>query len=950
MKIACINVDGRDGGLGTFMKQEILKNFILENDIDVIGVLEAEIANTNRVPKILDCFFNHYAPNPKRMVVYYHKKLSLTPKTVDCGMPNIQLIGDNISITFLYSEFTTYFEDGSQVGNNPMQRLKILQNAMRKLENEKPSQCYLGDFNYNLNKYTKGLPKMYYDFMCSLNLEQVINEPTHPKTGLMLEATMIDHIWVRNFPGNAFVKPYSSDHEAICIFTSKIKKKERILKTVKKEVFGDFTKNFAIENKPKILKKGLTEENRTEFISSFNEWLRKMIEKSQVEVNYYENSQPWYNKYLQSLSEELGSMHKKDPMYKRKRNFYNRQCKKAIYLQERKKITKRGHEFEPKPKKPLKELFREDKTLTSDEQEMANILVKGFDDKVQNVLKSVTLDYEPLLEKVREKYTGLPEWELPIPTKREVDEMLSSLKKKASRGFDNISFQAALSIQEEILEPLTEILQEMFKKAWFDPELFNSLITAIYKNKGDIRDKQFTRPVSCGAFVMRCFEKLLNHYLLKIFEELKVFPDSLRGFVPGHSVTTASEGVLERIEQNRLQSYQTVVLGCDLKCAFDSLSRELAIKMFEIVKMSPKSLEVMRGYLFGDWKMRVRVGNVQSYPINTKVGIIQGSSVSSTIFALATLVLFYNLEHIGTSIYYADDSIYLLKVPKEADADETEEIINNATTTITDTMSRAGFVPEPTKTTLVALKSASELMKSKYYVKGTEVKPQNTFVFVGMTFSQNIGKFLDHKTEIINRIKSRKWQVIEMSTGRSNQQKARIFDALIMSSVSYSGRIWLPTLKAEELEEIQKEVNIAFNHVMNNYGMKKQGHFKLFGLYGIKTVKQIRDYFIVSKIPEFFSKFKEELKKSRTRSGNAGMLSYGIKDGLEFYRRLFNHFGGQKMLEKKDPKTSFKNYIKLLIKKQMQLAAKMGRLANPPPELTLIPKNIRSFSIKGVGI
>lgn len=120
----------------------------------------------------------------------------------------------------------------------------------------------------------------------------------------------------------------------------------------------------------------------------------------------------------------------------------------------------------------------------------------------------------------------------------EVKSLIKHLKSKKSPGNDGIRAETLKEISDEIVVPLTFIINICFEVGYFPDILKIGIIKPLFKG-GDKMDVINYRPISLISNIAKIFEKLIKKRILKFLEKYKLISDQQYGFREGRSTEDA---------------------------------------------------------------------------------------------------------------------------------------------------------------------------------------------------------------------------------------------------------------------------------------------------------------------------------------------------------------------------------------------------------------------------
>ena len=122
-------------------------------------------------------------------------------------------------------------------------------------------------------------------------------------------------------------------------------------------------------------------------------------------------------------------------------------------------------------------------------------------------------------------------------TCKDVHETIKTLKNKTSCSIDGNSPKFVKNIAENIIFPLTKIINQSFYNGIFPECLKIAKVTPIHKkDETDCFDNY--RPVSCLSPFSQIFEKIAYKQIYSYLTDKKILYESQHGFRSGHSTET----------------------------------------------------------------------------------------------------------------------------------------------------------------------------------------------------------------------------------------------------------------------------------------------------------------------------------------------------------------------------------------------------------------------------
>jgi hypothetical protein len=197
------------------------------------------------------------------------------------------------------------------------------------------------------------------------------------------------------------------------------------------------------------------------------------------------------------------------------------------------------------------------------------------------------------------------------------------LGRNKAAGIDGIPAEAYIYIVVNALSQFFNLLVE-FQRS---PSQWNeSLMTVIYKNKGDPKDIKNYRPISLTVVAKRIFEKIIDS---KLDDYKARLHDLQGGFRKGRSTLHQVYFLAELIKKNKNDIFNVYM---DLRAAYDTVDRRLLWTYLATKFGMPLELIRLLRAFFDNNQSYLLVGDARSSPIKNLRGLPQGSSLSPTLF------------------------------------------------------------------------------------------------------------------------------------------------------------------------------------------------------------------------------------------------------------------------------------------------------------------------------
>ena len=467
-----------------------------------------------------------------------------------------------------------------------------------------------------------------------------------------------------------------------------------------------------------------------------------------------------------------------------------------------------------KPKEDKTWILKEGEEIITDEKEIADIFNQFFINKIETLKKNIdkTQIRDPL-EKLEEKvkHRGL-KFTLRQVSEQKVKKVMDKMNKKKSSGLDGISQECVLMGAEILVIPLTRIINASKETGEFPTEWKKAVVTPLLK-KGDAKDKNNYRPVSCLAAASKILEKIVCDQITKFMEQNKLLPESQHGFRQKRSTMTA----LTEIQRNWIENTEiketTGVLFWDLSAAFDTLDTDLMIRKLKLYGCDQKTCKWFNSFLTGRSQM-VKIGKTLSESCNLVSGVPQGGILSPIIFTIYCANLENWVDH-SSMLNYADDTSSSCS---DANEEDVMRKLKSDAEKILQFMASNGLVANPSKTEFMMLNTKGKESKRRIKVGNSEIVQTGSAKLLGVTMDDD-QKWTSHfwgKNGLIPALNKRLFLIRRISNHIPAFNIKKMVDSLWTSKLRYGLQLSMRVRLSEEesKNESMKAVQIAQNKVL----------------------------------------------------------------------------------------------------------------------------------------
>ena len=809
MKIVYINVYR---GLYNqyFHLQELLAS---EKDVIILCVAEPKIKNYEHIPEFQG--FDTFVIDPAKLVLFIKKSTGFTVLPIWEGAPAAMVKGRQFSGLFMYSEYTKQTMQGSK-GLGPRARLEYIKNTVRAYEKRQFKKSFIcADFNFCALSTDEPLVRELINFMEIRGFTNLVKRYTRMKVRNVNDRNAaLDHFWCRDLPGHLKIEPFAkSDHHMLKYvlpsnkqIRSKRVKVQFYRPTVESEQFmtdcpldGQST---YFEKQEKSLQR-----NYDDFINwcqDYRELMKKEVYRSELDV-------PWWNPVLTNLKNIMKKAIDSENLEYHKRkydyyfNFYRRQWVTKNY-------KKKGHPFMKDRTPPCTELIEEGVSITNG-NEICESIMGMFIGKIEKNKAESRPNWGPVLEAVqnwirtsdeckipKDGDGNILKWDIWVPNREEVRQMLRQIAAKKSSSTTNISLQLLKTAEGAVLDTLTVIIQKSIASGKFADGWHDIVGVPILKAGKPETDVKSYRVICLEQEVLKLISFWVAKIMQKRAEQFGFFDRSTHGFLRNRSVDSFTQECIAEIHDAKMRNEVCTLLATDLASAYDITSIFYYLDLLELLGAGPLLLSWLRT-LYTQKNMVIRNADSMSAVKNYAFNLLQGNAISCVSF---NICVFPIRLMVNTNIKkFADD---LLLCVRSSSAEQQLRIIREEYALFESFVSSIGMKSARNKLMVSSwARKLPEELKS-FELAGEILKDQDEIRILGIYLQKDLS-FSNFIQKIIAKVKQKAGLIRLKGRHLPTKAKVSLYEGWIMGRLNFGIETYGPHLNCTQLSELQTACN-----------------------------------------------------------------------------------------------------------------------------------------------
>ena len=368
----------------------------------------------------------------------------------------------------------------------------------------------------------------------------------------------------------------------------------------------------------------------------------------------------------------------------------------------------------------------------------------------------------------------------------EVDRIITSLKSKRSAGHDGMSTHFLKLIKNNLLIPMTAIINKSIETGIFPEVLKLAKVVPIYKakNKEDLANH---RPISLLPSMSKVFEKVIHKRLYFFMNSQNILYDSQYGFRPGHSTIHAVTELVNNVLLAQDKNHSTAGVFLDLSKAFDTINHKVLLYKLSHYGVRGVALEWFRSYLT-DRKQFVTYNGTESEHAFTTCGFPQGSILGPLLFLIYTNDL-PNALKFSKSILFADDTTVFYSC---GNIQELQTKINSDLYLLNDWFKANKLSLNITKTSYMLFEGRRNLPDIDNFtvnINDNQLKRARHLKFLGVEIDDNLS-WQNHINHCRGKMASGTYAINASKHTLGRKHLMILYDSLVKSHLNYGLLLW----------------------------------------------------------------------------------------------------------------------------------------------------------------
>lgn len=441
-------------------------------------------------------------------------------------------------------------------------------------------------------------------------------------------------------------------------------------------------------------------------------------------------------------------------------------------------------------------------TPAFDDKEKADALAESLELQCSPSLEPVDPDHLNMVNSEVDRLVSLPPSAPPLDLIRaaEVAEVIKDLRLKKSPGSDGISNRVLKKFSVALIHLLVSIFNAAMANCSFPDVWKEANVIGIHKPGKKANEPSSYRPISLLSSLGKIYERLLLRRLWRHVNEHSLLPDEQFGFRAHHSCPQQVLRITEHIltKWHHTWPADTGVVFLDVAKAFDKVWHNgLVYKLF-LLGVPDRLVLILRDYL-SNRCFRYRVEGTLSDPKPVRAGVPQGSVLAPLLFTLYTSDVPRHPQ-VELALFADDTALYA--------SDKNKSRVRNRLQAALDTLGawfrKWRIEVNPTKSTAVYF-TRSPLLPQPLLLFDKPIPWVRSARYLGVILDRRL-TFYPHIRTVTNRAKfvlSRLNSLLNSKSKMSFRNKVTLYKSVVRPIMTYSSVVFGQSRHVRCLQVVQ---------------------------------------------------------------------------------------------------------------------------------------------------
>ena len=370
-------------------------------------------------------------------------------------------------------------------------------------------------------------------------------------------------------------------------------------------------------------------------------------------------------------------------------------------------------------------------------------------------------------------------------TDEEVRKYISMLAVSKAAGPNSIPVHILNNYTDQLIKPLTVILNKSLKEGVFPDLLKPASVCPIYKKNDQTKCANY-RPISLLSNLSKIFERTMYNRIELFLSEFETIYNLQFGFRKKHSTEHALISIIEQIRWNLNHGIYSCGVFVDLEKAFDTVNHNILLSKLEHYGIRDNAFKWIKSYL-SERTQFVKLNGVCSENQQICCGVPQGSILGPLLFIIYINDM-HNSIKISTVHHFADDTNLLFS---SKNIKEIKKTLNNDLKLLYEWLCANRLSLNVAKTEFLVFRPPQKKLNERLVLRlnGSNIFESSKIIYLGVILDSRL-RWKHHINELTKKLSRAVGMIYKIRNDCTKHVLLSLYYSIFHSQLSYGLLLW----------------------------------------------------------------------------------------------------------------------------------------------------------------